>query len=182
MGSVFLYKWCQFSLCFLFLLFSFSLFLSSQSYALYITGDENATSTDVSKYLAKLSAGVCVFVTTLKFILHVFDDIPTLCVFLTEPFDSVCVCVFVHVNIYWQPALITCQSHSSPLQGPVTHKERWHMYVCHHLFLLPNLTQCGADSRYLIGPFSHWHRIDHWLCRLCERVQRGFFCLFFIFL
>ncbi|XP_027134341.1 anaphase-promoting complex subunit 1 [Larimichthys crocea] len=27
------------------------------SYALYITGDENATSTDVSKYLAKLSAG-----------------------------------------------------------------------------------------------------------------------------
>uniref|UniRef100_A0A8C4EJS4 Anaphase-promoting complex subunit 1 n=1 Tax=Dicentrarchus labrax TaxID=13489 RepID=A0A8C4EJS4_DICLA len=33
------------------------------SYALYITEDENATSTDVSKYLAKLSAGVCVFVT-----------------------------------------------------------------------------------------------------------------------
>uniref|UniRef100_A0A8C4ENG8 Anaphase-promoting complex subunit 1 n=1 Tax=Dicentrarchus labrax TaxID=13489 RepID=A0A8C4ENG8_DICLA len=31
------------------------------SYALYITEDENATSTDVSKYLAKLSAGVCVF-------------------------------------------------------------------------------------------------------------------------
>lgn len=29
-----------------------------QSYALYITGDENATSTDVSKYLAKVSAGV----------------------------------------------------------------------------------------------------------------------------
>uniref|UniRef100_A0A671WPK9 Anaphase promoting complex subunit 1 n=1 Tax=Sparus aurata TaxID=8175 RepID=A0A671WPK9_SPAAU len=28
------------------------------SYALYIAGDENATSTDVSKYLAKLSAGV----------------------------------------------------------------------------------------------------------------------------
>lgn len=29
-----------------------------QSYALYITGDENATSTDVSKYLAKVSAGM----------------------------------------------------------------------------------------------------------------------------
>uniref|UniRef100_A0A4W6EXS5 Anaphase-promoting complex subunit 1 n=1 Tax=Lates calcarifer TaxID=8187 RepID=A0A4W6EXS5_LATCA len=32
------------------------------SYALYITGDENATSTDVSKYLVKLSAGLCVHV------------------------------------------------------------------------------------------------------------------------
>lgn len=31
---------------------------SSQSYALYITGDENATSTDISKYLAKVSAGI----------------------------------------------------------------------------------------------------------------------------
>uniref|UniRef100_A0A8C9YH22 Anaphase-promoting complex subunit 1 n=1 Tax=Sander lucioperca TaxID=283035 RepID=A0A8C9YH22_SANLU len=30
------------------------------SYALYIIGDENATSSDVSKYLAKLSPGVCV--------------------------------------------------------------------------------------------------------------------------
>uniref|UniRef100_G3N8P6 Anaphase promoting complex subunit 1 n=1 Tax=Gasterosteus aculeatus aculeatus TaxID=481459 RepID=G3N8P6_GASAC len=30
------------------------------SYALYIVGDENATSTEVSKYLTKLSAGVCV--------------------------------------------------------------------------------------------------------------------------
>uniref|UniRef100_A0AAQ4Q8D6 Anaphase promoting complex subunit 1 n=1 Tax=Gasterosteus aculeatus aculeatus TaxID=481459 RepID=A0AAQ4Q8D6_GASAC len=32
------------------------------SYALYIVGDENATSTEVSKYLTKLSAGVCVCV------------------------------------------------------------------------------------------------------------------------
>lgn len=32
--------------------------LGPQSYALYITGDENATSTDVSKYLAKVSAGM----------------------------------------------------------------------------------------------------------------------------
>uniref|UniRef100_A0A8C9YHF7 Anaphase-promoting complex subunit 1 n=1 Tax=Sander lucioperca TaxID=283035 RepID=A0A8C9YHF7_SANLU len=32
------------------------------SYALYIIGDENATSSDVSKYLAKLSPGVCVCV------------------------------------------------------------------------------------------------------------------------
>lgn len=31
---------------------------SSQSYALYITGDENATSTDISKYLAKVSTGI----------------------------------------------------------------------------------------------------------------------------
>lgn len=43
-----------------------------------------------------------------------------------------CVCfwwnpfiVCVHVNIYWQLALITCQSHSSLPQGPITHKERW---------------------------------------------------------
>lgn len=41
-----------------------------QSYALYIIGDENATSTDASKYLVKLYAGpfrvdVC-FVTNLK--------------------------------------------------------------------------------------------------------------------
>lgn len=29
-----------------------------QSYALYITGDENATSTNVSNYLAKVSTGM----------------------------------------------------------------------------------------------------------------------------
>lgn len=34
-----------------------SVFYGPQSYALYITGDENAT-TDVSKYLAKVSAGM----------------------------------------------------------------------------------------------------------------------------
>lgn len=34
------------------------LYFLFQSYALYITGDENATSTDVSKYLAKISAGI----------------------------------------------------------------------------------------------------------------------------
>lgn len=100
-----------------------------------------------------------------------------------------CVCfwlnpLFVHVNIYWQPALITCQSHSFLLQGPVTQKERWHMYVCHHLFLLRHLIQWGADSsrcRYLISHFSHWHRIGHRLCSLCQTIQRGVF-LFIIFL
>lgn len=123
-------KWCQFCFCFLIFIFvssSFSLFLSlfPQSYALYITGDENATSTGVSKYLAKLSAGVCVYVNSLK------DNFT--CVLLTEPFDCVCVCV--HLDIYWQPALITCQSHSSLLQGSVTHEEKWFVVtqVAHHL-------------------------------------------------
>uniref|UniRef100_A0A672FMK0 Anaphase-promoting complex subunit 1 n=1 Tax=Salarias fasciatus TaxID=181472 RepID=A0A672FMK0_SALFA len=36
------------------------------SYALYVGGDENATSTDVSKYLVKLCAGVFVFPTELR--------------------------------------------------------------------------------------------------------------------
>uniref|UniRef100_A0A3Q4H1B8 Anaphase-promoting complex subunit 1 n=1 Tax=Neolamprologus brichardi TaxID=32507 RepID=A0A3Q4H1B8_NEOBR len=64
------------------------------SYALYVIGDENATSTDVSKYLAKLSAGLlrskvtaskaeyslflknCVFFTGLGFTLKDLESVP----------------------------------------------------------------------------------------------------------
>lgn len=63
---------------------------------------------------------MCVFSPASKIILLVFDCILGLCVFQTEPFDCICVCV----NIYWQPALITCQSHSS-LKG------MWRRFVCH---------------------------------------------------
>lgn len=45
---------------FLYHIYISSLNLFFQSYALYVIGDENATSTDVSKYLAKLSAGLLV--------------------------------------------------------------------------------------------------------------------------
>lgn len=58
------------SIIYLFFSFVFVfVLLFPQSYALYIAGDENATSTDVSKYLAKLSAGVCVNVTITLLIL-----------------------------------------------------------------------------------------------------------------
>uniref|UniRef100_A0A3Q0RVK0 Anaphase-promoting complex subunit 1 n=1 Tax=Amphilophus citrinellus TaxID=61819 RepID=A0A3Q0RVK0_AMPCI len=58
------------------------------SYALYVIGDENATSTDVSKYLAKLSAGL--LVTSLK---HNFSFLllhPARCV-------SLWACMFVSI-------------------------------------------------------------------------------------
>lgn len=106
----------------LFLISNVYLFLSyffPQSYALYITGDENATSTDVSKYLAKLSAGV-VSVTSVKD--HFWLHPGTVCFWLNPLTVFVDVCA--HVNMYWQSALITCKYYSFLLQGPVTQRER----------------------------------------------------------
>lgn len=62
-----------------------------QSYALYIAGDENATLTNVSKYLVKISAGLFVHVCPASNVtLHLFDCILGLNLFT----------VFVCVNIY----------------------------------------------------------------------------------
>lgn len=76
-------------------------FFFLQSYALYINGDENATSTNVSKYLAKVSAGVCFL--CLAPIWFDFDCLVIFC-FWWNPF-SIC----VHVKLYWQPPFVTCQ-------------------------------------------------------------------------
>lgn len=79
------------------------LYSSFQSYALYIIGDENATSTDVSKYLVKLSAGMCIFSVFLWPALKIILLLD--CVFLTEPFDCICVCVCMWTFIDIQPLL-----------------------------------------------------------------------------
>lgn len=103
-----------------------------------------------------------------------------------------CVCfwwnpfiVCVHVNIYWQLALITCQSHSSLPQGPITHKERWFVVtqVCtslDFLFVFAPKKKKGIllwqQLPEVFGqPLLHWHRIGHWLCGQCERIQRDCF-------
>lgn len=152
------------------------LFLFPQSYVLYICGDENATSTEASKYLLKLSAGMVVFLS-----FHI-------CLFLSRLFvpQFGCVCV------YWQPAIITCQSNGFLLQGPATQKERLVTHiVCHLISSVSAMTKTQYSTKGTSVPAGIWsalfppHRIGHWLCGWCESIQSdsflssAVFCHFF---
>lgn len=122
-----------------------------------------------STWPSSLQVCVCLWL-PFKSILLVCYCILGLCVCVSDWTLWPCLCVFVHANIYWQPALITCQSHSSLLQGPVKQKKgrlQW-PHVCVspdslHLLWSENKQtkkkgiQCWADSsrcRCLITLFS----------------------------
>lgn len=108
----------------------------SQSYALYIAGDEYATSTDVSKFLVKLSAGRSVFVCVYVYVLCILRPRIYICHWTLS--------FHLCVNIYWQSTLIIGQSHDSLLQAART-KERkaCDADLCHLSFAIG----CGVDKK-----------------------------------
>lgn len=150
----------------LFIILCFVL-LSPQSYALYILRDEKATSTDVSKYLTKLSAGVCVILCPLA--LRMFNIAlitPQDCVcFWLNPTDCVCECKFACEHLL-TTSLFTCRSHSfllSKSKGPVVCSDAGFQITWFNLFVFARTkNNCVEVTAFAAGNWSAFFKSQKW--------------------